>query len=228
MSIHELLGFTQSDTDHGFARLQAIGATHEMAEAFQAVQVYIEIIKASPTSTPDVSLLADRRNITQHTLISLKPASDLQSYFSHPTHASTYEACRLAALVFGVGVIFPIPAQNTPLHTLARMIQSVLLEPSSSMLWSSPSARFVLIWILTLAGIAAHDAPERTWFVSALADITRRTGLSSWSSLKSVLGSMLWYAAACDEAAEALWLEGQRTYQQHHQHHQHQRTYELE
>ncbi|KAJ5757203.1 uncharacterized protein N7511_007385 [Penicillium nucicola] len=218
MSVHEVLGFTPSDTQHGFARLQGIGATYEMADAFQAVQTYIAIIKASPTSTPDVSLLADRRNITQHTLISLKPASELQSFFSHPNHASTYEACRLAALVFGVGVIFPIPAQNSPLHTLARSIQSVLLEASSSALWSSPLTRFALIWVLTLAGIAAHGAPERAWFVSALADITRRTGLSSWGSLKSVLGSMLWYDAACDLAAEALLLEGQRTYQQQHQH----------
>jgi hypothetical protein len=38
-----------------------------------------------------------------------------------------HEACRLAALVFGVGVLFPIPAQNTPLNRLARLIQSVLL-----------------------------------------------------------------------------------------------------
>ncbi|OQD83029.1 hypothetical protein PENANT_c018G08211 [Penicillium antarcticum] len=221
MGIYEVLDFTPSDTEHGFARLQAIGATYEMAEAFQAVQKYIGIIKASPTSTLDVSLLADRRNIVQHTLISLKPASELQPFFSHPTHASTYEACRLAGLVFGVGVIFPIPAQNTPLHTLARSIQSILLEPTSSALWSSPSARFALIWILTLAGIAAHNAPERAWFVSALADITRRTGLSSWGSLKSVLGSMLWYDTACDQAAEDVWLEGQRTDQQH------QRTYAI-
>ena len=33
---------------------------------------------------------------------------------------------------------------------------------------------------------------------------------------------MLWYDAACDQAAEALWLEAQRTYQQH------QRAYVLE
>lgn len=116
-SVQEMLGFGPSDVDQGFGRLQEIGATHQMAEAFQAVHTYIGIIKASLNFTPDTSLLADQRNLTQHTLLSLSPASDISTFFSHPTRAATYEACRLAALIFGVGVLFPIPAQNTPLST---------------------------------------------------------------------------------------------------------------
>ncbi|CAI7596598.1 unnamed protein product [Penicillium glandicola] len=212
LSVQELLGFGQSDIDQGFGRLQAIGATPQMAEAFQAVHTYIGIIKANPNSTHDVSLLADQRNLTQHTLLCLSPASDLHTFFSHPTHAATYEACRLAALIFGVGVLFPIPAQNTPLNTLARLIRSLLLQPSSSQVWSSPTTRLSLIWVLTLGGIAANDTPERAWFASALGDIARRTGLNSWASIKSVLASMLWYDAACDTAAETLWQENASKY----------------
>ncbi|CDM38170.1 transcriptional regulator family: Fungal Specific TF [Penicillium roqueforti] len=211
-SVQEMLGFGPSDVDQGFGRLQEIGATHQMAEAFQAVHTYIGIIKASLNFTPDTSLLADQRNLTQHTLLSLSPASDISTFFSHPTRAATYEACRLAALIFGVGVLFPIPAQNTPLSTLARLIQAVLFKPSSSELWCSPSTRVPLIWVLTLGGIAANDAPERAWFASALGDVTRRTGLNSWASIKSVLATMLWYEAACDRAAEDLWQEGASKY----------------
>ncbi|KAJ5355643.1 Protein of unknown function DUF3468 [Penicillium concentricum] len=210
MSIQKMLGFGPSDVEQGFGRLRETGVTPQMAEAFQAVHTYIEIIKASPNSTHDVSLLADRRNLTQHTLLCLSPASDL--FFSHPTHAATYEACRLAALIFGVGVLFPIPAQNTPLNNLARLIWSLLIQPSSSELWSSPSTRLPLIWVLTLGGIAANDAPERAWFASALGDVARRTGLNSWASIKSIIGSMLWYDAACDLAAETLWHENASRY----------------
>jgi len=211
MSIQEMLGFTNTDIDQGFGRLQSIGATSQMAEAFQAVHAYISIIKANPTSVRDVSLLADQRNLTQHTILSLAPAADLHTFFSL-THAATYEACRLAALIFGVGVLFPIPAQNTPLNNIARLIQDVLHQPTSSELWSAPSTRMPLIWILTLGGIAANDTPERAWFVSALADIMAQTGLRTWPSLKAVLESMLWYDAACDLAAEALWFECQSRY----------------
>ncbi|CAG7944305.1 unnamed protein product [Penicillium olsonii] len=208
MGIQEMLGFSPADIAHGFGRLQTIGATSEMAEAFQAAHTYVTIIKANPTSVRDVSLLADQRNLTQHTLISLAPASDLHAFFSL-THSATYEACRLAALIFGVGVLFPIPAQNTPLHRLARLIQAVLHQPTASELWSSPATRFPLLWILTLGGIAASDTPERVWYTSALRDMTSKTNIHTWASLKAVLESMLWYDAACDVAAETLWYESQ-------------------
>jgi hypothetical protein len=206
MSIQEMLGFTDTDITQGFGRLQAIGATSQMAEAFQAIHTYISIIKTNPTSVRDVSLLADQRNLTQHTLLSLPPAADLHTFFSL-SHAATYEACRLAALIFGVGVLFPIPAQNTPLNNLARLIQGVLQQPNSSELWSAATTRMPLIWILTLGGIAANDIPERTWFVSALADTMSQTGVQTWHSLKAILEAMIWYDAACDLAAEALWFE---------------------
>ncbi|KAJ5876323.1 uncharacterized protein N7529_001907 [Penicillium soppii] len=196
MSIQEMLGFTQRDIDQGFGRLQEIGATSQMAEAFQAVHAYISMIKANPTSVRD------------HTLLSLAPAADLHTFFSL-SHAATYEACRLAALIFGVGVLFPIPAQNTPLNNIARLIQAVLLQPTASELWSTPATRIPLLWILTLGGIAASETPERAWFVSALEDIMSKMGIHTWPSLKTLLVSMIWYDAACDMAAEALWFECQ-------------------
>lgn len=208
MSIQKMLGFSPADIARGFGRLQTIGATSEMAEAFQAAHTYIMIIKANPTSVRDVSLLADQRNLTQHTLLSLAPAADIHSFFSL-AHSATYEACRLAALIFGVGVLFPIPAQNTPLKTLARLIHGALHQPIASELWSSPATAFPLVWILTLGGIAASDTPERAWFVHALGDIMFRIGIKSWPSLKAVLESMLWCDAACDAAAEVLWFETQ-------------------
>ncbi|KAJ5342861.1 Protein of unknown function DUF3468 [Penicillium brevicompactum] len=208
MSVQEMLGFGPADIASGFGHLQDIGATSEMVEAFQAAHTYVKIIKTNPTSVRDVSLLADQRNLTQHTLLSVAPASDLHAFFSL-THASTYEACRLAAQIFGVGVLFPIPAQNTPLHHLARLIQTLLHQTTASELWTSLTTRLPLVWILTLGGIAASDAPERVWYTTALRDILYRTNIRSWPKLKAVLESMLWYDAACDAAGEALWFECQ-------------------
>jgi hypothetical protein len=157
-----------------------------------------------------MSLLADQRNMTQYTLLSLPPANQIMPYFSHPSYASTYEASRVAAIIFGVGVVFPIPAKNTPLHNLALQLQSVLRQPDAAALWSSPKSRMVLLWVLTLGAIAARDSPARAWFVSMLGATVRRSGLSSWADLKNLLNMMIWYDVACDEAGEALWLEIER------------------
>lgn len=207
MSLQTMLGFLQSDVERGFGRLQDIGVTWQMAEALQAGYTYVNIVKACLGGSYDESLLADQRNCTQYTLLSLPPSTDLPTYTSHPTESTTYEACRLATLVFSVGVIFPIPTPNTPLPRLSQQLHSVLQQPTSTGLWTSPNARIPLIWILILGGIAATNTPQRPFFVSALAETAHRSGLSSWQDVKRILEMMLWYDLACDEAGELLWLE---------------------
>ncbi|KAJ5144603.1 Protein of unknown function DUF3468 [Penicillium atrosanguineum] len=207
ITLQELLGFGPSDVEHGFGRLQDIGITPSMAEAFQAAFTYINIVRVSLVKGYDLPLLADQRNLTQHTLLSLLPSSDIPTSFSHPTEATTYDICRLTALIFSVGVMFPIPAQNTPLKSLAKQIQAQLSLPTASAMWSAPRNRIPLIWALTLGGIAATDTPERPFFVSALGETARRSGLTTWPQIRLTLDMMLWYDLACDEAAQILWFE---------------------
>lgn len=207
ISLQALLGFDQTDIDRGFGRLRSIGITPEMAEAFQAAHAYINIVRASLTTGYNVSLLADQRNLTHYTIMSLPPAAAIAHQFAHPTHATTYEACRLACWIFAVGVIFPVPAQCTPLGGLAKQLQGVLREPSASDLWSSPPARIPLLWILMLGGIAATEMPERPFFVSAFGQSARRSGITTYLGVKRVLEMMLWYDMACDESAQALFYE---------------------
>ena len=207
MTLQALLGFSPSDVERGFGQLYNVGVTPQLAEALQGTYAYINIVKANRTVTYDVSLLADQRNLTQHNLLSVPPAAELGPQFSHATHSATYEACRLAAQIFGVGVVFPIPAQNTPLHRLASQLHSVLRHPDSSSLWCSSNTRVPLIWILTLGGIAAHGTPERSFFASALGAVARQTNINTWSEVKRTLEIMLWYDEACDEAGEELWYE---------------------
>ncbi|KAJ5109661.1 Protein of unknown function DUF3468 [Penicillium argentinense] len=205
ITLQALLGFSHSDVTRGFGRLLTIGVIPEMAEAFTAVRTYINIVKIGLERGYDVSLITDQRNLTQHTLFSLLPAPELSHLFTDLTQATTYEACRLASWIFAVGVIFPIPAQSTPLGRLAKELQGVLRAPTASSLWSSPHSRIPLIWILMLGGIAATAMPERPWFVSVLGKTLQRSGISSWIGMRRVLDMMLWYDLACDESAEALY-----------------------
>lgn len=210
IQLRPLLGFDQSDIDRGFGRLCSIGITPQIAEAFQAARMYIKIVQASLATSYDPSLLADQRNLTQYTILSLPPSSTIPAQFNHPAHAITYEACRLACWIFSVGVIFPVPAQSTPLASLARQLQDVLRDPDACGLWTSPQTRIPLLWILMLGGIAATEMPERPFFVSALGRTLGRSGISSWLGVKRVLDIMLWYDMACDESAEALFYDSIR------------------
>jgi hypothetical protein len=189
------------------------GFTTELAEVFQAMKAYTSIVEKyqdGSTTEPDLRRISDQRNFVQHRLLSLPPAGKLDQDFrkSHPV----YEICRLAVLIFGVGVIFifPLPARTAPLPTLVRLLQAELQESSFESDWWFPDAVEVLIWVLTLGGIAATGLPNRTWFVAALGRVSACSGLSRWRDLKPVLDGILWLDCACDFGGQQLWEEVDR------------------
>lgn len=217
LSIQELLGFGPYQIGQRFRWLEQLGLTPQIVEAMTAAATYVDIMKTCMMDTHDVSLLSDQRNLTQYTLLSVPPAADLQSTststFSQPIEEAAYEACRLAMLIFAVGVVFPIPANNTPLPGLAQKLQAVLKKPEAAEMFTTTNYYVLLIWVLTLGGIAAWDSPaERAFFGSALIEITGRTGLNVWADVKRGMGFMLWYDIACDEAGEAFFTEAQSSY----------------
>jgi hypothetical protein len=211
LTLQELLGYTSLEVELGFGRLRQIGFTLEMADVFQALRVYTNIVIEHITVShpnPDLSLLCDQRNLVQYHLLTLPSARSLTNWFPHPHHQTIYESCRLAALIYAVGVTFPLPSQCSPLPRLAHLLQETLQQtPDATSLWTHPQAQVALLWALTLGGIAAENRPERAWFVQTLSQAAVNNGIYSWSELKSVLEFMLWYDTACDRAGYSLWLE---------------------
>lgn len=212
-SVQELLGFGDYQIDLRFRWLEQLGLASQIVEAMTAASVYVDIMKTCMEGSHDVSLLSDQRNLTQFTILSVPPAADIQNVFAQPIDEAAYEACRLGMLIFSVGVVFPIPANNTPLPGLAQKLQAVLRRPEASPLYTDMKYRVLLIWVMTLGGIAAFDSPaERAFFASALGNLSRRTGLNSWSDVKRGMELMLWYDIACDEAGETFFTEAQSSY----------------
>jgi hypothetical protein len=139
----------------------------------------------------------------QYHLLSLRPAEQFDK--NSCQHYAVYETCRLAGLVFGIGVTFPLPAERAPFQTLIIRMQAALHVSYLESTWSSEDAVRVLLWVLVIGGIAARDLPERAWFVATLRRITLCSGLSTWQDLKQALKLMLWLDSACDSAGMKLW-----------------------
>jgi len=204
-TLQEQLGFGPTELEDGFMRLCDIGFTTELAEVYQAMKTYLSMVKRYEKSSIIDPHMCDHRNIVQYHLLSLLPAKDFNEEFrqTHPV----YEACRLAGLIFGVGVIFPLSAQTAPFQTLVIQLQAELKSSDMESRWRSRDSIGVLFWVLTLGGIAATGYPERTWFVATLGRFISCSGLSSWQDLKQVLELMPWLDSACGNGAQQLWDE---------------------
>lgn len=210
LTLQELFGFSSFDVKEAFGQFRAIGFTEKMTEVFHGMHVYMTYIHdylQGSTRHSDPSLIHEQRNLLQFSIISLPPVSDILGFHQDPRHAIIYESSRLAALIYGAGVIIPIPSKNSPLPQLARLIQACLINTDTETIWDTPPARVALFWILTLGGIAAESLPERVWFVEKLGYVSRVNYCCCWPDLRNLLGFMPWYGPACDPAARLLWDE---------------------
>lgn len=210
LPLQALLGFNSEDVNQFYGKIRTAGFTEDMADIFQGMHVYMRIVHdylEGVLLQPDMSLICDQRNKLQHAILSLPPVCELGSVPQPPSQRSIYESCRLGAMIYGVGIIFPIPAQTSPLAHLARLLQAVLEDSYSTGAWELSNLRIILFWLLTLGGIAAESSPERVWYVNKLGEAANYNSFCCWPDLRNTLGLMPWYGPACDKAARVLWSE---------------------
>ncbi len=94
----------------------------EMQTIFQCHRKYVSEVEMYEDGMPvGIDMLCDHRNIIQWHIMSLLPSAQLGS--SNASTYPLYEACRLALIIFGIGVAFPLPPQSAPLVTLGRMLK---------------------------------------------------------------------------------------------------------
>lgn len=174
------------------------------------VERFIDGIEISPNSA---TILCDSRNSVQWHIMSLLPASQLGAVAPHVIQS--YETYRIALIIFGVGVLFPLQPQSAPLQKLVKLLQLELQscagssrELSSS---SSSSTGFdIHLWCFFMGGIAATGTQERPWFVDELRRVYEHDAVSTWDEVRVILKSVLWLDSACDSAGKDLWNEVRR------------------
>ncbi|KAF7592132.1 hypothetical protein BBP40_000680 [Aspergillus hancockii] len=214
VSLQDMLGYNIVDVERHYGRLRQIGFTAEIMEIFHAMDVYMGFVDAYLKGyhiKPDYSLLADQRNLVQYQLLSLPAASQLSGFTGYQhRNEIIYEACRLAGCIYGVGVVFPLPPQSTPLVKLAGLLRGVLEVSDCLTVWEQPHARVTLLWVLTLGGIASEGTADREWYVQMLMKTAQYSHIACWADLRAIVILLPWYDAACDDAGNNLWLEVER------------------
>lgn len=189
--------------------IEPFKSTHmplQMQDIFHFQRTYVnevEMYEDGMHIATDV--LCDHRNLIQWHIMSLLPSTQLGE--SHADAYPLYEACRLALIVFAVGVTFPLPPQSAPLETLARMLKIELQSYNKASKTIPPEALSLYLWILTLGGIAATGSADRGWFTDKLKIHTTCYGPSTWQDFETELKSVLWLERACGLGGRLMWNE---------------------
>ncbi|KAL4783434.1 hypothetical protein BJX76DRAFT_256782 [Aspergillus varians] len=212
-TMQEILGYPNTSVDQYHAHFQYLGFSRLLSELLCAMNTYTAHVDhcLQIQTGYDACLLADQRNIVHFTLFTL-PHATIQpdpnnTFYTPQPQDIIYETFRLALLIYGIGIILPLPAQCTPLIKLAELVYNALLGSIHTSLWDSPQAQVALLWILTLGGIAATNTPNRSWYVDMLCRVVDHNKISSYGDLKRYLELVVWYPTACDKPGTELWAE---------------------
>jgi len=123
----------------------------------QYISVIIEAYTHGALQNPDVLALTGRRNSIHHALFSL-PTMDEVEVLTEDQRA-VYESCRVAALIYDLSIIFPVPSSTGVVARLVSMSKNVV--ESMRLEFMLGAGAKLLTWVLFMAGAAAESLPER-------------------------------------------------------------------
>ncbi|KGY15701.1 hypothetical protein PABG_11356 [Paracoccidioides brasiliensis Pb03] len=182
----------------------------------------------------ELAAIADRRNWIQYQLLSLNSINEFTKYpySPDPMNAShdcsydnsiqqsenykIYEPTRIAAMIFSLIAVYPLPAANRPFRRLCRLMKGALLAAEIKRVnlnnpnlhescWSG--AEEVLLWVVLLGAIAARNTSSEEWFVEQAGNVVQVFGIQSWNQLKEVVERIMWMASVCDVNGLIVWNE---------------------
>lgn len=144
----------------------------------------VDAVPGSPPPAPSTRHLIALRNLIEYRLL------------AYPSQGASEELCRMAALIFAHGVIFPLP-DRAPLRLLvANLLQSLRDYDGADVPF--------LLWVSMMGALAA-DTTERGFFIDRFMSCTAKLCLSSWADVKDILCDYLWLDSACDAGGTTIW-----------------------
>ncbi|EFR01660.1 hypothetical protein MGYG_04662 [Nannizzia gypsea CBS 118893] len=183
----------------------------------------------------ELSVIADRRNYIQYNLVSLPASYEFPDGYNATYRL--YEPCRLAAMVYSMLVIFPLPAANRPFKRLVAQLVNALIavDGDEGSGWAAESGQWpweygregsqdltheeedrvssLYLWIIVMGGIASRGIRADTdWFAARFEQTLQMKELSTWEEVKQCLTSIMWMDSVCDYGGLAFWRDARDGY----------------
>ncbi|KAK1984434.1 hypothetical protein LZ30DRAFT_711422 [Colletotrichum cereale] len=139
-----------------------------------------------PPKYLEASEFVQYRNLILFRLLSLPPGVS--------------EICRLAALVFNYGVLYPFPDPRI-LWNLSRQLGANLSDSPHTV----DEDAGLLLWAAMVGGIAAAGTMVYDSFAESVNKFADVLGLENWSQTVALLESFIWLERACGVGGRTLW-----------------------
>ncbi|KIW98010.1 uncharacterized protein Z519_01594 [Cladophialophora bantiana CBS 173.52] len=198
----------------GFRQLDPIGMG--LANALRAageVTVALDHYQQGRPNPPNLIDIVNAANETHHKLSGLGPKMPL-----NPQRTDyLWNVCRVAGLIYSDLVLFPLPPTA---GVRPRLAGELLLAMENFEVFQAEEAACLdqgtdmedytrlLLWALTLGGLASLNTPNKPYFVQKLQEyVVRWPYISDWHAYINLMATYLWWDYILEEPAAQIWTE---------------------
>ena len=200
----------------GFDQLDPIDA--ELANVLKDagdITVALDHYQRGRPNAPSLTDLVNAANETHHKLLSIKPNISAEPSPSPSSLDCLRNACRLAGLIYSDMVLFPLPPTTEVRPRLARELRLVLekfeiLQAAETAQhdYGNQDCNLLVLWVLTLGGLASLNTPNRPYFLQKLQEYIGRTPyVTDCNVFSNFMAMYLWWDYIFDEPARRLWAD---------------------
>ncbi|KAH7370344.1 hypothetical protein BKA65DRAFT_488243 [Rhexocercosporidium sp. MPI-PUGE-AT-0058] len=191
-----------------FGRYAEFGISEPLLEILEPLGITAWAISYHLEGKPaglTIGEMGRTRTAVMKRLLLLPSAEEMSMTSAESERPNLYECCRLTAFIFSVAVTFPIPNTFDVLQHYVRLLKAAI-EDSCVMSYDDVGVSEIVLWILTLGGIAALDKPERAWFAEQLSIVREKLRIN-WHDATKDFETFLWLESACGAGGLLLWEE---------------------
>jgi len=192
----------------GFKVLYEVLPSQDASELYEVViklSIYMLAVDDFVMGRPraqSLKRLANQRNYVQHCLMLKCPdETDRDLGESQPFYSTTW----LAAVIYSLITVFPIPHWTAPFAQLSLQIKNSISSLTIHTRWREASS--LMLWVTVMGALAAANLPERSWYISVLERLTNRLNIASWDDMRTELQRFLWYNNVSEPDGQRLWKE---------------------
>jgi len=193
----------------GFNVLRSLGVPDEVVNTFISLGDFSATLDAYCTGRiPNLDLddILDSRAVVMHNLLSLPPtvqSADLTTspcaFIDSNTCISIYQACRWAAQLYGIMVVFPIPrsrwAREHAISRIQRHLSSFRPGKETRQFWK------LEMWCVAVGGSSSYSKDQRQWFGERACLLAHYLDVQLWQEIEAMLGDFAWVSNVCNPAA---------------------------
>jgi hypothetical protein len=186
----------------------------DIGELSQCLQAYME---GHCREVPE-DLIYDCCQIIQHRVLSLTPfrrrnsislVQSTQTVDQDELVAGILEAVRIAALLYTLHVIFPVPRSSNVRQQLLPQLIAAIHDCRTLAL--SSELREILLWCSFTGAVAqTYEPTGNDWLASRSLEFIHSQQIRRYQDLKVILKSMAWVDLACDIGGLIVWNESFR------------------